>query len=174
MVGLWSVPQEDHVLLLLYFGVSSVGYSEVCGQAFGYASTSPDAFLNRNVGINGAYLDEVSITYGKPRQHIWSLAAGHGTDVFSVYRCPSDNSDRNNAQLAPSFVGNNYFCDGNYNGALWDNKYYVTNCCSFNSPPWFKATLPAPTTSSIEVRLCVDQTFSDERVFLSSLLLYVK
>jgi len=158
----------------VFFDVSGVEYSQVCGQALGFASTSPDAFQTTNAGINGAYLDGVSITYGQSRQHIWSLAAGHGAEVYSVYRCPCDNPDRTSAPLPPSFVGNNYFCDGDYNGALWDNKNCATDCCSFNSPPWFIATLPAVTKSSIEVRICVDQPFSDERVFLSSLILYIK
>ena len=64
-------------------------------------------------------LEGVSITHGNPRQHIWSLAAGHGG---IKYRCPCDSPTRTFAALPPSFVGDNYFCDGDYNGALWMAK----------------------------------------------------
>ena len=96
----------------------------------------------------------MSVTYGSPRQHIWSLGAGHGGGQF---RCPCDNSDRSFAPFPPSFVGDNYFCDGEYNGALWDGEDCTTACCTFNSPPYFSVTLPTPTSDAIEVRMCVDE-----------------
>ena len=154
----------------VYFDTFGVIYQKVCGMALGYATDTPDAFLNRNVGIDSSYLDGVSITRGQPRQHIWSLAAGHGGN----FRCPCDNTDQNQARPPPSFVGNNYFCDGAYNGALWDGEGCTTACCTFNNPPWFAATLPAPTSDSIEARICHDQTAGDERIFLNTLSLYVQ
>ena len=63
------------------FTISEGTYSRVCGRAVGYASNSPDAFAyiggQGNSSIDSPYLDEVSVTYGSPRQHIWSFAAGH-------------------------------------------------------------------------------------------------
>ena len=149
-----------------------VTYQNVCGMALGYVLGSPDAFIRfiDDAGINGAYLDGVSITHGQPRQHIWSLAAGHGGN----FRCPCDNTDRNVAPLPPSFVGNNYFCDGDYNGALWDGEGCTTACCTFNNPPWFMTTLPTPTSDSIEARICHDQIAADERVLLNILSLFVQ
>ena len=100
------------------FSVSGGPYSKVCGRAVGYGVNTPDGFAAIRTGsvtIDTPYLDGVSLTYGSPRQHIWSLAAGHGGN----FRCPCDNSDRVQAPLPPPFVGNNYFCDGDYNGALW-------------------------------------------------------
>ena len=154
----------------VYFNTLDVIYQNVCGMILGYVTLSPDAFLSQHVGIDGAYLDGVSITYGLPRQHIWSLAAGLGRP----FRCPCDSTDRNFAPLPPSFVGNNYFCDGDYNGALWDGEGCTTACCTFNNPPWFAATLPAPTSDSIEARICHDQHVGDERIFLDSLYLFVQ
>ena len=143
-------------------------------MALGYATNSPDAFLNQTVGIDGAYLDGVSITYGLPHQHIWSLGVGHSNQVYSIYRCPCDNSNRNEAPLPPSFVGNNYFCDSDYiNGEVWDGAC-TSNCCTFNNPPWFAATLPAPTSDSIEARICHTQDAGDENIFLDSLYLFVQ
>ena len=156
------------------FSASGVTYSRVCGRAVGYAVDSPDAFANFNgASIDGPYLDGISVTYGQPRQHIWSFAAGHD-QTHGVIRCPCDNSDQNSAPLAPSFVGDNYFCDGESNGALWDATGCTTSCCTFHSPPWFSVTLPAPTADDIEVRICADQPAGDEDIHLRLLELYVK
>ena len=117
------------------------------------------------------YVDGVSVTHGSPRQHVWSFAAGLG----GPFRCPCDNQDCSFAPLPPSFVGNNYFCIGNNNnGTLWDAMDCTTNCCTFNNPPWFSVTLPAPTSNDIEVRICSDQLLDDERVQLNFLQLYVQ
>ena len=149
-------------------------YNRICGRAIGYSSGSPDAFAEFNnlrspISINGPYVDGVSVTLGSPRQHVWSFAAGHG----GTFRCPCDSQDRSFAELPPSFVGNNYFCDGDYNGALWDAMDCTTNCCTFNNPPWFSVSLPAPTSDDIEVRICGDEA-GGENVWLSFLQLYVQ
>jgi len=150
-----------------------VTYSRVCGRATGFAVSSPDAFHASSEGINDAYVDGISITNGSPRQHIWSFAAGHDQRLGSI-RCPCDTSNRNTAPLPPPFVGNNYFCDGEVNGALWDAMDCTTACCTFNSPPWFSVTLPTPTSDNIEVRICYNQPLDDESIPIQLLELYVR
>ncbi len=159
----------------VYFNTSGVTYQSVCGMAIGYALGSPDAFYRDRVfSINYGYLDGVSITHGRPRQHIWSLAVGHSTRTFSIYRCPCDNPHRGQAPLPPSFVGENYFCDSDHiQEEVWDGNC-TSSCCSFHSPPWFKTLLLAPTTDHIEVRICQDQWIDDEQVLLKSLALFVQ
>ena len=156
------------------FNVSGGTYSNVCGRVLGYASGSPDAFADfeglGNGSIDNPYVDGVSVTYGSPRQHIWTFGAGHGGE----FRCPCDNTDRAQAPLPPSFAGDNYFCDGEDNGALWDAMDCTTDCCTFNSPPYFTVTLPAPTSDNIEVRICLDQAIIDESVSLAELQLFVQ
>ena len=53
-------------------------YSQVCGRIIGYQVGEPQAFVLENVGdpqtIDGPYVDGVSLTYGNPRQHIWTFA----------------------------------------------------------------------------------------------------
>ena len=120
--------------------------------------------------LDGIYLDGVSITHGFPRSHIWSFGAGHG----GTSRCPCDNPNTNVAVLPPSFIGDNYFCDGEYNGALWDGQNCTTSCCLFHSPPWFKASLPAPTSDAIEVRISADQQSPNESVFIGALKIFVQ
>ncbi len=146
-------------------------YTRVCGRATGYTAGTPDEFADFGRGRNNIetfYLDGVSLTYGSPRQHIWSFAAGHGV----TFRCPCDSTDRGFAPLPPSFVGDNYFCDGEYNGALWDGQDCTSDCCTFNSPPYFSATLPAPTSDDIEVRMCSDESSGEP--YIALLQLYVQ
>ena len=155
-------------------GCSSVSYTNsggqynyVCGRIIGYAFDSPDAF--RGGDIDSTYADGVSVTHGQPRQHIWSFVAGLDEDnsANAGENCPCDNPA--NEQQVPSFVGNNYFCEtgnpGVWSGRtatlftddpLWDAEGCGPNseCCSFNSPPWFTAQLPSPTSDGIEVRIC--------------------
>ena len=152
------------------FPTPGLTYSRICGRAIGYTTGSADAFAGHMFNIDDPYMEGISVTYGSPRQHIWSFAVGHG----GIFRCPCDNQDRSFAELPPSFVGNNYFCDGNYNGALWDAMDCTTNCCTFNDPPWFSVSLPAPTSENIEVRICGDQNPGNENVFLSFLKLYLQ
>ena len=148
-------------------------YNHVCGRAVGHGLVSPDAFANivqQNSGIDGPYLDGIVVTHGSPRQHIWSFGVGHG----GTFRCPCDNVNRVQAPFPPSFVGDNYFCDGDYNGALWDGLDCTTACCTFNSPPWFTVTLPTTASNDIEVRICSDEPVAIEATHLRSLQLYVK
>ena len=64
-------------------------YTEVCGRITGYQHGSPDAGshfaipLTPGNEINEPYLDGVSITYGTPRKHIWSLYGGNGLQCCS-------------------------------------------------------------------------------------------
>ena len=154
------------------FPVSGGTYTRVCGRVVGYASETLDAFLDYNGlgdgNIDNPYLDGVSVTYGSPRQHIWSLAA---EDSIGGSVCPCDNLQ---APLPPSFVGDNYFCDGEYNGALWDGEDCTTACCTFNSPPYFNVTLPAPTSDAIEVRICRDEPRHTEDIHIHFLQLFVQ
>ena len=127
------------------------------------------------LAIDDAYLDGVSVTRGTPRQHIWSFGAGHNRFGAGPFRCPCDNpNDREFPPLPPSFVGDNYFCDGEYNGALWDGMDCTTSCCTFNSPPWFSVTLPTPTSDDIEVRICSDEYTTNEPIRIRVLEFYVQ
>ena len=162
-----------------FFSVVGGSYSKVCGRAVAYSDDTPDAFAAHiqsaqdRQDINKPYVDGISITVEYPRKHIFSLAAGHGPlGGGASYRCPCDNPNRSFAPLPASFVGDNYFCDGEYNGALFDGMDCTTDCCKFNSPPYFSVSLASRTSEDIEVRICTDQ--NDDTVTLGSLELYVQ
>ena len=137
-----------------------IPYSRVCGRIIAYQFGHPNGFGAFNRGLQTldvAYVDGISVTYGHPRNHIWTFAAmreSHGT-------CPCI-TDRT---AAPSFVNGAHFCevgisndgstflDGN---PLWDGQGCVASfggCCQRNNPPWFCKQLDQPTAEDIELRI---------------------
>ena len=165
-------------------GCSSVQYSsmglnftQVCGQAIGYMYSTPDGLdaISTFKNIDSPYVDGLSITYGSPRHHLWTYAAG----VSSRCLCQANNR----ASPPPSFVGQHYYCDGpeRYTATwytqypLWDGEDCPTGntCCDPPNLPWFHRTLDTATTDDIEVRWCRDQVDSDEDIGVVLLELYV-
>ena len=172
------------------YSTGSDQYNQVCGRIIGYQSGIPYAFdpFAGNSSIDGVYVVGVSVTHGSPRQHIWTFAGGYD-ELHSRFGCPCITGSTNGNHI-PSFVGQNYFCESGitqYPGRilfypdgdpLWDGQGCgpTSSCCTFNSPPWFNVQLPSPTTDSIEVRLCGEQSvqvqFDDTPIQLMEL--YVK
>ena len=161
-------------------------YQRVCGRVIGYQDMSPDGFsrLNESVAINESYMDGVSITYGQPRNHIWSYAAGvtEMSIPHTVYNCPCSTAAGNGPQ---SFVGDNYYCEsGNPTDTvlsfysvdkLWDGKQCEGTCCTDSkSPPWFSTRFPNSTSENIEVRICGDEATSNEDTPIELLEIYVQ
>ena len=100
------------------FPSNGISYSEVCGRVVGYSYDSPDAVDNgtghaQHVDINSYYVDGVSITFGNPRKHIWTLMAGlqeHNNNDNGRFTCPCQQGSQQSANLQ-SFIGNDYFCE---------------------------------------------------------------
>ena len=186
------------------FSVGGSQYSRVCGKALAYRFGFNFAFQGyhrRSKGIDGSYVDGLSLTHGAPgsRQHIWSFASGAFTKNHSQnlpnLRCPCDNG---NTYPSPPFVGNDYFCEsilsnftlhsqaavrnGNWYGIffpsapLWDGQVCEGGgtCCKFNNPPWFTKNLTSSTTEDIELRLCLIGLSSYSDIGLELLELYVQ
>ena len=135
------------------------------------------------------YVDGLSVTHGQPgnRTHIWTFAVGIDEVQANDWVCPCVNPD--NIALVPSYVAANYFCESGVpypdafthvfypDDPLWDGDGCGPNsdCCSFNSPPWFTVELPTPTTDDIEVRNCGDQGAPDiEDVGLEFIEFYIR
>ncbi len=153
------------------FGANGVRYSRVCGRILGYQIGSPDAFSQHTRGIEGYYIDGISLTHGQsPRKHIWSFAGAvnEGSIHYSSV-CPCSNSGVGYRGTVPSFVGNDYFCDSAIRGGgsfsngrfypsdpLWDGQGCgaTSTCCEFKKPPWFCKQLSVPTADDIELRIC--------------------
>ena len=170
----------------LTYSTGSEQYDQVCGRIIGYQIGTPDAFPGSSLSIDTYYIDGVSVTFGSPRQHIWSFVAGHD-EVTSVNSCPCVAGSTNGNNI-PSFVGYNYFCESGRiqktnsfgflsNGdPLWDGQGCGPNstCCTFNSPPWFNVQLSSPTTDDIEVRICGNEAIGNEDTPIQLMELYVK
>ena len=174
------------------FRIESSGYSKVCGKIIAYQVSTTDGFStydNRNPGINGNYVDGVSLTHGNPRHHIWTFAAAlQEHNSYHASSCPCTvGTNANYASRPPAFVGNDYFCDTGSEGQanygvfysddpLWDGDGCESpnTCCSFNNPPWFYKQLSQPTTDNIEMRVCRDESSTNEDIPVEMIDIYVQ
>ena len=167
---------------------SGVQYIQVCGRITGYQIGAPNAFRGSRRSIDTNYVDGVSVTHGSPRQHIWTFAGGYDETTQNAWSACPCVAGSYNARRAPSFVGQNYFCESGlaqYKGndyvfwpdgdPLWDGQGCgpSSTCCSFNSPPWFNVRLPNATTDDIEVRICNTVGGSTEDTPIERMELYV-
>ena len=165
-------------------------YSRVCGRVRAYQVGSTNAFQGRfRPGVDSNYVDGVSLTRGRPRQHIWTFVSGlqdySGSSHPSL--CPCNGGDTS----PPAFVGRDYFCElGNplfvtpappnptvySDDPLWDGCGcdHSSNCCSFNNPPWFHKQLSNLTTDDVEMRVCIDEDTDNEDVYIDMIEIYVK
>ena len=168
-------------------------YSRVCGRVNAYQKGSPDGFqpsLIGNPGLEGLYVDGVSLTHGAPgsRQHIWTFVASlYETGTETIPLCPCTSTASWPHQV-PSFIGDNYFCETGNRGdsysfdtiytddPLWDGSGCGSgsSCCEFNNPPWFCATLPQPTTDDLELRICRNADSDNEDIIISFVEINVK
>ena len=171
-----------------FFSSLGLNYSRVCGQLRGYQLGSTDAFGRLTAVVPENYVDGATITYGSgPRKHIWTYANGlsfHDPGNRPI-ECPCNTGAAN---VVPSFVGSDYYCETGFNGngvsyiffpndPLWDGQQCVgveAPCCTHPNMPWFNKTLNETTTEDIELRLCQDQSTSDEDTLLQVIELFVQ
>ena len=173
------------------YSTHGISYNHVCGRLIGYGYGSPDAF-SQHIGsqtLEGHYLDGISLTHGPPgtRQHIWSFAAGLSEIARNQFACPCVGG-----RAAPSYVGNDYFCESGNHATSWTTQTLYTSdplwdgqgcgsppCCEFSSPPgvtapWFCKLLPQATTDDIEVRICGNEPTSNEDTPVELIELYIR
>ncbi len=172
------------------FSTKGKEYTHVCGRAIGYQYATGDAFGTGSPGtIDNHYVDGLSVTHGQPgdRTHIWTFVVGVDEVRNTGSACPCFIPA--NIALVPSYVAANYFCETGvpYPGVtsyevfypddpLWDGDGCGPNsdCCSFNSPPWFTMELPTPTTDDIEVRNCGDEGTHNEDMGIELIEFYIR
>ena len=160
------------------FSLLGMTYYKICGQVRGYVYNSPDAFgymhFGKNESIDTHYVDGISITHGqKPRQHIWTYAAGHSGNPR---RCPCEIPSTSENPPPPSFVGNHYYCEAG-DDVLWDGKVCPgseASCCTNSKMPWFYRVFDAKLQDDIELRVCGDQPYSNEDIPIDFVELYVQ
>ena len=169
------------------FSTNGMSYSRVCGRVIGYQYGSPDALYPDFglVEIDTPYVDGVSITYGSPRQHIWTFIAGWRDTNADNFDCPCNSGSTASVQ---SFIGNDYFCESGNSLTNWESILYTDDllwdgercggvegpCCNAPGIPWFHKVLNSPTTDDIELRVCEDHETSDEDTPVGLYEIYVK
>jgi hypothetical protein len=168
------------------FRVQTLGYSKVCGRIKAYQSGTTDSF-HQSQPLGGNYVDGVSLTHGNPRHHLWTFVASLD-ETGRASDCPCSNTaTAGSATQPPAFVGKDYFCDTGSAGRvgygvvynsdpLWDGAGCgpQNTCCSFNNPPWFYKQLPQPTTDNIEMRVCRDESSTNEDILIEAVEIYVQ
>ena len=162
----------------VYISSDEREYTKICGRAigyqFGYTDGFGPSFIDNMNSLDQIYVDGLSITYGSPRQHVWTYASGlrdgPSTDMYFGSNCPC--SSFPGAQ-PPPVIGNNWYCEsGNPNSTntatlysndpIWDGEDCEGTCCSNGkSPPWFSVALPRSTKENIEARICATQHSED-------------
>ena len=160
------------------FQTHALPYTKVCGRARGYQFGSPDGFLG-GTSPDSSYADGLLLSYGSPRNHIWTFAVGVSKDYKSAACCNCPCALYTN-QNASQFVGDSYFCESAVTGQwqpqwyfddpLWDSQGCVggSTCCD-RGGPWFTTTLSQEVRDDIEVRICFNEARSNEDIGLDQL-----
>ena len=159
------------------FPSNGISYSQICGRVVGYQYSHTDAVgTGDNHNINSYYVEGVSITRGSPRQHVWTLMAGHSEANAGSGSCPCNNSST--VRVEP-FIGDNYFCESGNNISSWSPVLYTSDplwdgkscgslevpCCTAHGLPWFHRDYGTNTTTDyIELRVCGDSGGEDSPV----------
>ena len=162
------------------FPSNGINYDKVCGRVTGIQIGTADVFEGPT-NINEPYVDGVSLTYGTPRQHIWSFI-GYYSAIFNNCPCSTGSTT-----IPLDFVGEDYFCESGTNtrdfsgtevfdqDPLWDGMMCTDTevpCC--NGPPWFYKPLTSRVSDDISFRLCSDQGGTDEEMGFTLIEVYVQ
>ena len=165
----------------------NVNYTAVCGKIVAYQYGDPEAFAPYHPNQSLVDVDGIILTHGDMRQHIWTFAVSGSDYLYTNELCPCTHGFSTTSGPAP-YVGNDYFCEsGNQRNAteliffgdnpLWDGAGCgpkSSECCSFNTPPWFYKQLPQPTTDDIEMRVCRSGASTDEDIAIQKIEILVQ
>ena len=144
-----------------------------------------DAFLVNAAtdrSLDGIYADGVSITAGTPRKHIWTFAAS-SAHTGQFQSCPCLNSG---GILAPEFVGQHFYCsttttqsaryeftDDGHAWSATDYCPFLRGCCN-TGQPWFHRVFGEASSDKLEIRICNDQSTSDEDIGVDEAELFIR
>ena len=108
---------------------------------------------------HSAYVSGLSVTYGSPRSHIWTFAAGYSKNYN--YNC---NCALHPGVAATPFVGENTFCESGNTGPyesqwylddpLWDSQGCVSGSTCCRGSLRFTTTASQKVRDDIEKRIC--------------------
>ena len=168
------------------FSTNGTSYRRVCGKARGYQKGWTASFYGyriKDYNIEKGYADGLLITYGNPRNHIWSYVNGLYDSKPHQYNCPCASG---NGFDPPPFISTNYYCEAGTNDTIDYSAYYfddplwdgsgciISRCCDNSTHPWFYQELSTVTTSEIEARICKLDSFSTGSTLIDQLELYIQ
>ena len=174
------------------FSTQGVEYRQVCGKVIGYQYWEPNGFGPSKYTsplIDQTYVDGISITYGSPRQHMWTFANARDEVVtnqdIEFTDCPCVHPSVSFAGVIPSFVGEDYYCETGtrtnaqryyyFEDPLWDGEGCEgENECCDRGGPWFCKQLPQPIRDDIEMRVCTNSQGSKEDIVLEQINLFIQ
>lgn len=160
-------------------------YSEVNGYILGDQKGLCEAFTgaSQETSIKDNYVDGVSITYGNPKQHLYTYAVGR-EEKARLESCECHGSTYSDY---PVFVGWDYLCDSGMKPyeaqasaigkrVLWTGKGCdeQSSCCHTAGAPWFYRKLPLTANERIEIRIMSDDAHADEMVLLREIVMYIR
>lgn len=180
-----------------FFPISGGPYNQVCGTIRAYQWGLPYAFnqfRNNYIPsidiIDTSYFSGVAVMHGRPRQHLWTFAAGAWeNNTGSDYSCPCDATTA--YVPVPDFVGKDYFCESGYiypgyqdtvlerrlhsSDTLWDRRgcHSTSTCCSRDSTDFTKI-LANSTSDDLELRICGYTPPYQSNIAVELVELYVK
>ena len=162
---------------------NGMSYSKVLGNVKAYQFGSPDCFASHPQNIDSYYVDGISITHGSsPRKHVWTYAVAWRQFTPSnnpINTCPSTGGGS-----GPwNFVGDNYFCSSGNPGPHWSSTLYsqyplwsnIQGDCSFCGKGLlsFCVDLESATNDDLELRICTDESLSNEDIRIESIDIYI-
>ena len=137
------------------YETNGISYSQVCGTVVAQGVGSPDGFRNGN--IDWTYVDGISLTYGSPRNHLWSYPVLHNGNC-------NDCMNRK-----PGFVSSHFYC---FSPDCSSGMVCSESGCSEN---WFYRRFEdSVTNSDVELRVCRDQVRNNEDIYLNHVEIYVQ
>ena len=158
-------------------------YQSVRGRFVAYQFGTPDAFKVASTNIEDAYVDGISITHGQnPRKHVFTLAVGvvpyyAGEGSRRLYTCPNTGYGK----PQPAFVADKYFCSSrpdteDETQLLSDTPLWTdgANCDECMHPRTFCMNLPEITTEDLELRICTDESLTNEDIRIEMIDLFIK
>jgi len=179
------VSDNHYVCSSTFFSTNGTSYQKACGRARGYQKGLSATFWGYHRGsfnIEGNYADGLLLTYGRPRNHIWSYVYGRYDNITAHFSCPCAGG----GFTPPPFVGDNYYCEAGatdtidhgtyyFDDPLWDGAGCITSrCCDNPTQPWFYQQLNGTTTSDIEARICHIDSFDRGSALVDQLELYIQ
>ncbi len=164
------------------FATVGAAWSEARGYVKAFQYASMDGF-HPSVGIDGTYVDGISLTHGTPRKHIWSWGVGLQKSGAGGNGCPCAPG----GSAVPGFVGNNWYCESTNPTGTWSAQWYTADvlydgkgcpagntCCAPSGLPWFQRDMGSSGSDALDARLCSDQESGNEDIGVTRMELWVR